>query len=188
MKPCLLTPERQERILEAIRTGVTMKAAANYAGIAEWTLHDWRARGRHYRAFLDSQDGGGDQLAERLWRDGRDKFMRGDVYGAYMILADLDSRLDRSEERKFMEFDEAVAKTVAELKMRLSGTVARAAFNGDWKAALAMLKSRWPEEYSERRIAPSETDTEADIERKHAALRDLLEAERRRRVAANGSG
>jgi len=184
--PSLLTPERQERILEALRTGVTLKAAAHYAGISEITLYDWRTRGRHYRSFLDSQDGGGDQLAERLWRDAGVLFNSGDRQAAFAALADLDFRLDRSDERKYLVFDDAVAKTIAELKMRLTGTVAKAAFAGDWKAAMAILRSRWPEEYAERRIVTVEPETEDDIARKHAALRDLLELERQRRAAGNG--
>lgn len=187
--PSLLTADRQEKILEALRTGATVKSAAHYSGISEVTLYDWRTRGRHYRAFLESQDGGGDQLAERLWRDAAELFNSGDRQAAFAALADLDSRLDRSDERKYLELDTAIARTIAEVKIRLTGTVVRAAFAGDWKAAMAILRARWPDEYAERRIVTVEPETENEIERRHAALRGLLDLERARRTASsNGSG
>ena len=36
-----LTPERQEKILDCVRIGMSNKAAAQMAGISEKTLYNW---------------------------------------------------------------------------------------------------------------------------------------------------
>lgn len=41
-----LTPEMQQRIVDAITAGNYLDTAASYAGIARSTLHDWLKRGR----------------------------------------------------------------------------------------------------------------------------------------------
>lgn len=45
-RPTKLTPEIQERICQAIRTGNTRKDAAAYAGVSERAMAYWQARGR----------------------------------------------------------------------------------------------------------------------------------------------
>ncbi|HYW88566.1 MAG TPA: hypothetical protein VFB50_12400 [Chloroflexota bacterium] len=46
-RPSKLTPERAERLLQAVRDGNTLKAACACAGVTEETLASWRRR------FLD---------------------------------------------------------------------------------------------------------------------------------------
>lgn len=62
-RPTKLTPEVQQRVLQAIAGGNTRKDAAAYAGISITTLEDWigRGRGRGHRpahavyvAFVDA--------------------------------------------------------------------------------------------------------------------------------------
>ncbi len=50
-RPSKRTPEREARILEAIRGGATRKAAALHAGINQDTLTDWTHR---YSDFSDA--------------------------------------------------------------------------------------------------------------------------------------
>jgi hypothetical protein len=40
-----LTPERQERIVQAVLAGNYFETACRYAGISEFTGHEWMARG-----------------------------------------------------------------------------------------------------------------------------------------------
>lgn len=55
-RPTKLDDITAERIAEAISAGQTWKLAAQYAGISERTLHDWRERGEEgdepYASFL----------------------------------------------------------------------------------------------------------------------------------------
>jgi len=48
-RPDKLTPERHERIVEAIRLGNTREAAAAYARVGERTLYRWLAKGQQAR-------------------------------------------------------------------------------------------------------------------------------------------
>jgi len=51
----------------------------------------------------------------------------------------------------YREFMEAVRQAEAEAHMALVGTVRRAAVDkGNWQAALAYMKMRWPKHYAER--------------------------------------
>jgi hypothetical protein len=189
-KHSLLNPERQKRIVDALVTGVTYEVAAAYAGIAESTLHDWRARGRRYRDFLDNGGEGTDQLADKLWRKADALWNNHDRQGAYAVLAKLDAHTDRSSELKYLQLFDACEDATARVEMQLSGIVRKAAADGDWKAAIAMLKSRWPERWSERRVGTLEpVDTEAEIARKQALAMDVLELVKQRRASSgNGSG
>lgn len=49
-RPDKLTPERQDRIVTAIRAGNTREAAAAHAGITDRTLYHWLAKGRKARS------------------------------------------------------------------------------------------------------------------------------------------
>lgn len=188
-KHSLLNAERQRRIVDALVTGVTYEVAAAYAGIAESTLHDWRARGRRYRDFLDNGGEGTDQLADKLWRKADALWNNGDRQAAYAVLAKLDAHTDRNAELKYLQLFDACEDATSRVEMQLSGIVRKAAAEGDWKAALAMLKSRWPERWSERRVGALEpVDTEAEIARKRALAMDALDLVRQRRASGNGSG
>lgn len=188
-KHSLLNADRQQRIVDALVTGVTYEVAAAYAGIAESTLHDWRARGRRYRDFLDNGGEASDQLADRLWRKADALWNNHDRQGAYAMLAKLDAHTDRSTELKYLNLYEACEEATSRVEMQLSGIVRKAAAEGDWKAAIAMLKSRWPERWSERRVGALEpVDTEAEIARKQAQAMDVLELVKQRRQAASGNG
>lgn len=57
-RPSKLDAERQGRLLEGIRAGLTMEVAARRAGISVATLHRWLARGEaeesgRFREFCD---------------------------------------------------------------------------------------------------------------------------------------
>lgn len=45
-RPTKLTPETQERIIQAIRLGATYELAANYGGVHYDTMNRWRLRGQ----------------------------------------------------------------------------------------------------------------------------------------------
>lgn len=44
-RPTTLTPEIQEKIIQAVRAGNYLETAAAYAGVPKNTLHDWLRRG-----------------------------------------------------------------------------------------------------------------------------------------------
>ena len=44
-RPPLFTPERAEKVVEAVRRGLTLKLAASCAGICYDTLNRWRLKG-----------------------------------------------------------------------------------------------------------------------------------------------
>ena len=48
-RPTKLTPEIQQRLVEALRAGNTREAAAAYAGISRSTFYNWLERGRNPR-------------------------------------------------------------------------------------------------------------------------------------------
>jgi hypothetical protein len=50
-RPTKRTPEREQRLLEAIRAGNTLRASSAYAGVSEDTLAIWRQR---YSDFSES--------------------------------------------------------------------------------------------------------------------------------------
>ncbi len=45
-RPSRLTPERADAIIDAMREGATVKAAAEAAGVGRRTVYDWLERGR----------------------------------------------------------------------------------------------------------------------------------------------
>lgn len=58
-RPTKLTPEIQERIVNAIRTGNYLETAAEYGGVCKVTFYEWMKRGKKEK--------------ERLAEDGRKK-------------------------------------------------------------------------------------------------------------------
>lgn len=58
-RPTKLTPEVHRSIVDLIKLGVPLEAAAAHAGVSAATFHAWRAKGRKakagiYREFLDA--------------------------------------------------------------------------------------------------------------------------------------
>lgn len=51
-----LTPEIQERVVDAIQAGNYLETAAAYAGIADSTMYNWLDRGRKERDRAQSDD------------------------------------------------------------------------------------------------------------------------------------
>ena len=53
-----LTPETQERVIQALKTGAYRTTAANYAGIGRTTMEEWCAKGREgrepFKSFFDA--------------------------------------------------------------------------------------------------------------------------------------
>ena len=52
--PSKLTPERQDRIVSAVKAGNYLETAARFAGIDPSTLHGWMAKGRTEVASRDN--------------------------------------------------------------------------------------------------------------------------------------
>lgn len=70
-RPTKLTPELQDRIVQAIRAGAYIETAAAYAGVSKDTLYQWLKRGARsksgiYRQFSDAVE---KALAEAEMRD-----------------------------------------------------------------------------------------------------------------------
>ncbi|MCS1351159.1 hypothetical protein [Mechercharimyces sp. CAU 1602] len=70
-RPTKLTPDVQQKILDAIRLGNYLETAAAYAGISKSTLYDWLRRGEReksgrYKEFSDAVE---KHLAEVEVRD-----------------------------------------------------------------------------------------------------------------------
>lgn len=70
-RPEKLTPELQQKIVDAIRMGAYIETAAAYAGINKSTLYDWMKRGARaksgkYKEFSDAIE---KALAESEMRD-----------------------------------------------------------------------------------------------------------------------
>jgi len=81
-----LTPEISKRICDAVRAGNFISVAARYAGVSEYTVHQWisRGRGEHqtlpasaiYVQFvrdLDEAEAGGEVAAVLHWRSAMPK-------------------------------------------------------------------------------------------------------------------
>lgn len=82
-RPTKLTPEVEEKFLNAVRTGNYLEVAAAYAGIAKPTLFAWMRRGRSssrglYHDFvekLDKANAAAEAVAvSNLMRHGRDDY------------------------------------------------------------------------------------------------------------------
>jgi transposase len=67
-RPAKLTPERQAKIVQAIRLGNTRECAAKWAGVGRSTLLLWLARGRKERERLE-QPGARKRRSERIYLD-----------------------------------------------------------------------------------------------------------------------
>ena len=55
-RPTKRTPEREQRLLDALRAGNTRLHAAKYAGIGENTLGDWLRRFRDFRDLIEKAE------------------------------------------------------------------------------------------------------------------------------------
>ena len=55
-RPTKRTPDREKRLLEALRAGNTRKAACQYAGIGVQTLDDWQRRFRDFRDAIEKAE------------------------------------------------------------------------------------------------------------------------------------
>lgn len=74
---------------------------------------------------------------------------------------------------KFLQFFHAVTKAEAKARKLYTGTIAKAAADGDWRAAETFLKRRDPENWGDRSkldLTVSESDVTAAIERELARL------------------
>jgi len=65
----LLTPERQETILEALKTGCYVETACLYAGVATPTVYNWFDRGRRERERLALSEHGTTLATEVIYLD-----------------------------------------------------------------------------------------------------------------------
>lgn len=78
-----------------------------------------------------------------------------------------------SKRGRFFEFLNAVTIAEAEARKKYTSTIARAAADGDWRAAETFLKRRDPENWGDRSkvdLNVSESDITAAIERELARL------------------
>ena len=56
-RPTKHTPERKQRALDAVRAGLTRRAAAAVAGMCERTLYDWMGQSAVFAADIARADG-----------------------------------------------------------------------------------------------------------------------------------
>lgn len=157
-RPSKLTPDVQERIVNALNAGNYLEVAAGYAGISPSTLHNWIARGKAARARMDAeaeaespepcptcqaQAGepcrtleGGDAdhpHTARIWRP------------------DADTDTDR----RYVEFVEAVESARAVAQVQMLAVVRRAAAEGAWQAAAWFLERSNPQQWGRRTLEVS---------------------------------
>lgn len=183
-RPSFLTDERQARIIEAVKTGAGWKTVAQYAGISDITLYEWRRRGRRYQAMLEGGDGVADLKAHRIWRKADAAWEAGDRQRAYAHLAALDAHTDLSREIPFYKLVLALDAAEAETAVVMAKIVLRAAATDRPDLALKWLERRRPEDWAPTRVIV--TDADADFEtRKDQALARLEEL-RQARTGGNG--
>lgn len=167
----LLKPETQERILDAVRAGMSWKLVAAYAGIGFTTLMDWRRRGRRYQAIFEGDEQVEDLKARRIWQKADQAWTAGNHQAAYAWLAALDAHTEMSPElpyyRLLIAIEEASAATAVEM-----GLLVRRGAREDPHLALKWLQARYPQDWSPNR--PVETDDDLE-QRKHEALEKLRE-------------
>jgi hypothetical protein len=139
-----LTPARAKRLCDFIRTGATNRAASRAAGITPRTFQDWRDRGERALAQLDAASAAGLELElprherayAKLVEDIAEAEAQFEVATAGMMLQGARGGTVIEE------------RTVRRRDGTTIHTVRRAA--PDWRAALAMLRARRPEDWSER--------------------------------------
>lgn len=125
-----LTPEVQEKICSALRTGNYIRTAAGWANVGESSVYAWLDRGRNAITagaanevwIVDPEDPDGDH-----------------------ILSD-DGIPDR--ERRYVDFVEAMDKAEIEAEIRMATQWSMAAAK-DWRAAKEFLARRYPERWGD---------------------------------------
>jgi hypothetical protein len=180
-RPALLTPERQDRIVQAVKAGNYLKVAAQWAGVGESTLRVWLQRGRRASAAVDAHD------PDHLYCPGCDSDRTAAVRSleesaraaeerqeaGYPVLGHCPACRSREyprpwqlpeREEPFLRFLSAV--TEAESSAEVAAvTHWRAAFPEDWRAARDYLRYRQPERWSPvTRVSVTPEEAERRIE------------------------
>jgi len=183
-RPSLLTDERQQRIVDAVRAGNYLKVAAQWAGVGESTLLSWLARGRAAAALRDAHNPEHrycpscdlDREADAASVDEHNADPEVSDDGGAVSYAVLD-RCPRCRtnaapapwalpdgEVTYLEFLEQVTR--AETSAEVAAVTAwRSAFTDDWRAARDYLVRRRPERWAATtRIQMSTEEAERRID------------------------
>src|SRR5262249_18010275 len=120
----------------AVKGGASFKAAAELAGVAERTLHAWRARGRAEHERLESATLAWEALPKRA-RTAQARKARMAAQRAAQPLPD---------ELRYLQLDELLEHADAEAQVRAAAQIAQAGAQ-EWRAAAWLLERRDPEHF-----------------------------------------
>ena len=166
-----LTPETQQALVAALRTGVTEDAACRASGVSRTSFYRWKARGRvaeskwlQFNAAQRTQEARYRDLVEAVqtaWDE------------THVLLAD--SILTAAVPH------DAIETTVTDHPDGTRTTVTKTTRVHDWRAALAILERRHPDEWAKRPAQVEVTGAGggpveiAGVERARQALAQLEE-------------
>jgi hypothetical protein len=135
-RPSKLTTWVADQIALAVKGAASFKAAAELAGVAERSLHAWRARGRAERERLESAALALEALPKRA-RTAQARKARMAAQRAAQPLPD---------ELRYLELDELLEHADAEAQGGAAAQLAAAGAN-EWRAAAWLLERRDPEHF-----------------------------------------
>lgn len=145
-----LTTAVVEAVCQSLRVNPSWAAAADYAGISPRTLRRIRERGESYEKRQDEPDDLADLTAQRHYKAAYHAHQAHDHYQTQRHLTVLYAHLDRDPDRPYYEASTRFMQSRSRGELQLVAVIRKAAGEGDWRAALALLKAGWPERYSER--------------------------------------
>jgi hypothetical protein len=147
-RPTKLTPDLQERIVEAIRAGAYVETAAALAGVNKTTFYDWLRKGARAKrgAYHDFSLAVEEALAQSEADD--------------LAVIEKAGRGYEVRRTKAVRSEDGTVETTVETSTRF-----------DWQAAAWRLERRFPERWGR-----SARDLEARVRELQEAVNRLLEA------------
>lgn len=119
-----LTPEVQATIVNYVRAGAYIETAAAAAGISKDSFYRWMRRGAREKQRVE-------------------KILAEDETATF-------DEVVNEEERRYVEFVDAVEKALAEAELRDLLVIGQAAKAGAWQAAAWRLERKFPERWGRR--------------------------------------
>jgi hypothetical protein len=152
----MLTQDRHDKVVSAIRGGSFLEVAGAYAGISKPTLHEWLARGRAAQARRDRDAGEsepcptceavpGDPCVAKTGKQARRNHANRVDRWAVSGFNDVD-------EAKYLLFFEDVEAARAASEVRAVTQIQQAAMDGTWQAAAWYLERSQPGRWGRQRV------------------------------------